>query len=334
MTRGRRIARSAAPKPRRPRDGGVTDGLLAVTSLSRAVSGDARVADVGALMWMIVAAGPAVRRDGDLPARRARDQVDGPLCGRRARAAHPRRQPRRSAPASPAGSRSTSAPAFNARSRDRPRLRAGDIVAGAAACLALPLMEGDGLVGVLALYREPRRPFSDDELGSSNCWHRDWPRRCSNPRSPKRTSTTPAQSAPRSRPCGWCPEPRRSPHRHATATSTNRHNRGSCDIIRGGCACASKASEGRSRGRCRAASAMAAIRRASRSLTSAPGRCCWSTPAPASVGVGPGMARADRADRPVADPLPLGPSAGPPVLRGVLPAWLGDVDLFTRPGGA
>src|SRR5207244_11792417 len=35
-------------------DSGVSDGLLAVTSLSRAVSGDARVADVGALMWMVV----------------------------------------------------------------------------------------------------------------------------------------------------------------------------------------------------------------------------------------------------------------------------------------
>ena len=32
----------------------MSDGLLAVTSLSRAVSGGARVADVGALMWMVV----------------------------------------------------------------------------------------------------------------------------------------------------------------------------------------------------------------------------------------------------------------------------------------
>ena len=35
-------------------DAGASDGLLAVTSLSRAVSGEARVADVGALMWMVV----------------------------------------------------------------------------------------------------------------------------------------------------------------------------------------------------------------------------------------------------------------------------------------
>src|SRR5262249_24522392 len=40
----------AAPPP----DAGVTDAMLAVASLSRAVEGNARIADVGALLWMIV----------------------------------------------------------------------------------------------------------------------------------------------------------------------------------------------------------------------------------------------------------------------------------------
>ena len=39
---------------RSPAGGEVTDGLLAVTSLSRALTGQAGVADVGALIWMIV----------------------------------------------------------------------------------------------------------------------------------------------------------------------------------------------------------------------------------------------------------------------------------------
>jgi len=50
MDREEQRLQAAAPLT----DAGVSDGLLAVTSLSRAVSGGARVADVGALMWMVI----------------------------------------------------------------------------------------------------------------------------------------------------------------------------------------------------------------------------------------------------------------------------------------
>src|SRR5260221_14618167 len=50
MDRGEQRLQAAAPLT----VAGVSDGLLGDTSLSRAVSGGARVAGVGALMWMVV----------------------------------------------------------------------------------------------------------------------------------------------------------------------------------------------------------------------------------------------------------------------------------------
>lgn len=43
-------------------------------------------------------------------------------------------------------------------------MRAGDMSPALRACLAVPLIEGDALVAVLALYRERPGSFSDDEL--------------------------------------------------------------------------------------------------------------------------------------------------------------------------
>ena len=45
--------------------------IAAFTSLSRAMSGEAGLSDLGALVWTILRAGAALRDDGDLPARHA-----------------------------------------------------------------------------------------------------------------------------------------------------------------------------------------------------------------------------------------------------------------------
>ena len=146
-----------------PADSGVSDGLLAVTSLSRAVSGGARVADVGALMWMVVRQVlPCEAMAVFLPDERA-DQVTV----RYAAGAD--------APALRTVSRATGTgiagwvavnrrPAINA----EPSLDFGaggaDVAPGLRSCLSLPLVEGTTLVAVLAVYRDRPSAFSEDDV--------------------------------------------------------------------------------------------------------------------------------------------------------------------------
>jgi putative nucleotidyltransferase with HDIG domain len=151
-------ARPPAAPP--PADSGVSDGLLAVTSLSRAVSGGARVADVGALMWMVVRQVlPCEAMAVFLP-----DEREDKVTVRYAAGAH--------APELRGISRATGTgvagwvavnrrPAINA----EPSLDFGhvDIAPGLRSCLALPLVEGTTLVAVLAIYRDRPSAFSDDD---------------------------------------------------------------------------------------------------------------------------------------------------------------------------
>jgi putative nucleotidyltransferase with HDIG domain len=143
-----------------PADNGVSDGLLAVTSLSRAVSGGARVADVGALMWMVVRQVlPCEAMAVFLP-----DEREDKVTVRYAAGAH--------APELRGISRATGTgvagwvavnrrPAINA----EPLLDFGNanIAPALRSCLALPLVEGTTLVAVLAVYRDRPFAFSEDE---------------------------------------------------------------------------------------------------------------------------------------------------------------------------
>ena len=151
----------AQPAPL-PADSGVSDGLLAVTSLSRAVSGGARVADVGALMWMVVRQVlPCEAMAVFLPDERA-DQVTV----RYAAGAD--------APALRGVSRATGTgiagwvavnrrPAVNADPLLDFGTEGADLAPGLRSCLAVPLVEGTALVAVLAVYRDRPFAFSEDD---------------------------------------------------------------------------------------------------------------------------------------------------------------------------
>jgi GAF domain-containing protein len=156
--------REELPVPGLPAaDVDMTDGLRAVTSLSRAVSGGARVADVGALMWMVVRQIlPCKAIAIFLP-----DEQSDRVTVRFAAGTH--------APALRSVSRATGTgvAGWVAVNR-RPMLNADpsvDFGPGGAAlapglrsCLVMPLAEGHTLIAVLALYRDTAGAFSDDDL--------------------------------------------------------------------------------------------------------------------------------------------------------------------------
>ena len=138
------------------------DGLLAVTSLSRALSGDARVADVGALLWTILRQVlPSETMAIFLP-----DRETDEIAIRFAAGTH--------APSLRGLSRPTGGgiagwvavnlkPAVNADPSLDLGLRA-ETSPGLRACLAIPLVEAEKLVAVLALYRSKPEAFSEDEV--------------------------------------------------------------------------------------------------------------------------------------------------------------------------
>jgi putative nucleotidyltransferase with HDIG domain len=146
-----------------PAQGGLADGLLAVTSLSRALAGEARVADVGALICTIL--GQVVPSDS--MAIFVPDIDTDEICVEYAAGRHAGalRALRRASGTGIAGWCAVNAkPALNA----EPALDfgLGQAEAGQAlrSCLAVPLVQGDALVGVLSLYRTAREGFSGDDL--------------------------------------------------------------------------------------------------------------------------------------------------------------------------
>jgi putative nucleotidyltransferase with HDIG domain len=149
-----------APAAPPPADSGVSDGLLAVTSLSRAVSGGARVADVGALMWMVVRQVlPCDAMAVFLPDERE-DRVTVRYAAG-AGAAVLRTVSRATGTGVAGWVAVNRRPAINA----EPALDFGsaDIGPGLRSCLAVPLVEGTTLVGVLAVYRDRLSAFSEDD---------------------------------------------------------------------------------------------------------------------------------------------------------------------------
>ena len=152
-----------APEAPVSAEAGVADGLLAVTSLSRALSGGAGVADVGALLWTILRevlpceamAIMVVDPDSDtVVSRYATGQYALRLRSIRC----------------PSGSgisgwvAATGRPAVNADPAFDFGYGARDVMPGLRSCLAIPLGTSGSASGVLALYRADANAFGDDHV--------------------------------------------------------------------------------------------------------------------------------------------------------------------------
>ena len=144
-------------------DTGIGDELLAVTSLSRALTGDARVADVGALLWTILRPVlPCETMAIFLP-----DMEADEIAIRYAAGAHAAAL-RGISKESGAGIAGWVAVNLRAAVNADPSLdlghRAADATPALCSCLAVPLVEGETLIAVLALYRTQRAAFSEDQV--------------------------------------------------------------------------------------------------------------------------------------------------------------------------
>jgi putative nucleotidyltransferase with HDIG domain len=146
-----------------PVETGVGDGLLAVTSLSRALTGEARVADVGALLWTILPQVlPCETMAIFLP-----DMDSDEIVMRYAAGAHAAslRGLTRSTGAGIAGWVAVNLkPAVNADPSLDLGYRAAEVSPPLRSCLAVPLVDAEDLVAVLVLYRTQRAAFSEDQL--------------------------------------------------------------------------------------------------------------------------------------------------------------------------
>jgi putative nucleotidyltransferase with HDIG domain len=145
-----------------PADGTISDGLLAVTSLSRAVSGGARVADVGALMWMVVRQVlPCEAMAVFLPDERTDHVTVRYAAGLHSTVLRPVSR------ASGTGVAGWVAVNRKAAVNSDPAMDLGLAAAaqapGLRSCLAMPLIDNDCVVAVLALYRSQRDGFSEDD---------------------------------------------------------------------------------------------------------------------------------------------------------------------------
>jgi putative nucleotidyltransferase with HDIG domain len=140
----------------------VSDAVLALASLSRALSGDAKLCDVGALLWMLLRQlAPADTMALFLPDEAQDHVVIRYAAGQHASAisgvtrptamgiagwaAVNRRSVLNAEPALDLGFRADSAPALRS-------------------CIVVPLIESDALVAVLALYSKHAAGFTDDHL--------------------------------------------------------------------------------------------------------------------------------------------------------------------------
>ncbi|MEO6237203.1 MAG: GAF domain-containing protein [Vicinamibacterales bacterium] len=152
-------ALAAGPMPGAERTG---DALLAIASLSRALDGNARLADVGALVWMLLSQlVPAdavalflpdehndhvvVRYAGGLHADGLTGVARPMAMGIAGCVAVNRRAVLNADPGVDLGLRAAAAPALRA-------------------CLVTPLVDSDALVAVLALYSKTVNGFTDDHL--------------------------------------------------------------------------------------------------------------------------------------------------------------------------
>ena len=142
---------------------GTTDGLLAVTSLSRAIAGEARMADVGALLWTIL----RQILPCETMAVFAPDVASDELVARFAAGEHTDiiRGLRRDTSAGVVGWAGVNRRlAVNADPSLDLGVRTENLTPALRSCCAIPLVEGEGLVAVLSLYRTAANGFSDDDV--------------------------------------------------------------------------------------------------------------------------------------------------------------------------
>ena len=146
-----------------PSDAGVADGLLAVTSLSRALSGGAGVADVGALLSTILRQ--------VLPCDAMAIMVTNPETDEiAARYASGQYASRLRSIRCPSGAgisgwvAATGRPAINADPAFDFGYGARDVMPGLRSCLAIPLATSGHTAGVLALYRAESNAFTEDHV--------------------------------------------------------------------------------------------------------------------------------------------------------------------------
>ena len=142
---------------------GLSDELLAVTSLSRALTGDARVADVGALLWTILRSVMPCETMAIFLPDLDTDEVD--LSYAAGAHASMLRGTRRASGAGIAGWVAVNGrSAVNADPALDLGYRLAEMSPPLRSCLAVPLVEGESLVAVLTLYRLQRAAFSDDDV--------------------------------------------------------------------------------------------------------------------------------------------------------------------------
>jgi putative nucleotidyltransferase with HDIG domain len=141
----------------------VSDGLLAVTSLARALSGDARIADIGALLWTSLRQVlPSEAMSIFLP-----DEATDEVAVRFATGAHAAAMKgiRKATGEGVAGWCAVNRrPAVNADPALDLGFKVTEMAPTLGSCLALPLVSGDQLVAVLTLYRTRRNGFTEDDL--------------------------------------------------------------------------------------------------------------------------------------------------------------------------
>jgi putative nucleotidyltransferase with HDIG domain len=151
------------PDPAVATDAGVADGLLAITSLSRAVSGDAGIGDVGALLWTILKQVLPCEAMAILVTEARLDQVV-------ARYAIGQNASRLRAIRCPSGAgvagwvAVTHKPAVNADPALDCGYRPEEGAPALRSCLAIPLAESGAPIAVLALYRAQADAFTDDHV--------------------------------------------------------------------------------------------------------------------------------------------------------------------------
>jgi putative nucleotidyltransferase with HDIG domain len=141
----------------------VNDSLLAVTSLSRAMSGDATITDVGALMWMIVRQVLPCQSMAVFLVDEQHDEVAVRFAA--GAHAHVLRSVTRPTGTGIAGWVAVNAKlAVNADAALDLGLRAMELSPQLRSCLAVPLMDSEALVAVLALYSDKPGAFSEDDV--------------------------------------------------------------------------------------------------------------------------------------------------------------------------
>ncbi len=146
-----------------PGEAGVSDGLLAVGSLSRAVEGNARLADVGALLWMIVPQILPCDTFAIFSADEARDEmVVRYAAGAHAQAIRGISRASGSGIAGWVAANRTSA--VNAEPAIDLGACASDPSRPLRACLAAPLLDGEKAIAVIALYSATVAAYKDDHV--------------------------------------------------------------------------------------------------------------------------------------------------------------------------